>query len=76
LIHSSTSLAWQPFEFGLDFPHDRCPLPSVQSSCSPSFTSIFLKSHSTSSIYLNLSLPFLVPPPGLPSSNFFTLLQI
>ena len=40
------------------------------------FTPIFLKFNSTSSIYLNLGLPFFTPPPtGLPASNFFTVLS-
>jgi hypothetical protein len=36
----------QPLKFGLGFPHDKCPLCSVQSSCSSSFyTPIPLKSN-------------------------------
>lgn len=41
---------------------------------SPSFLPIFLRSDSTSSIHLSQGLPFLLPPPGLPSSNFVTVL--
>jgi len=32
-----SSLALQPFKFGLGFPHNRCPLYSAHSSCSRSF---------------------------------------
>jgi len=34
---SSSSLVLQLFKFGLDFPDNRSPFCSVQSSCSPSF---------------------------------------
>ena len=33
----SSSLALQPFKFGLASPHDRCSFCSLQSSCSPHF---------------------------------------
>ena len=36
------------------------------------FTPMFLRSHSTS-IHVNLGLHFYLPPPGWPSSNFFTI---
>jgi hypothetical protein len=67
---SFPSLLLQPFKFGLGFPHHRCPLCSVQSSCSPFFTPTFLKSNSTSSIHLNLGLPFFSP------SSWFTFQQL
>ena len=34
---SSSSLALQPFKFGLAFPHDRCSFCSLLSSSSPHF---------------------------------------
>jgi hypothetical protein len=65
-----SSLALQPFNFCLGFPHDRCPFYSLQTSPSPFLTPIFLKSNSPSSIHLILGLPFyLFLPPSLPSSN-------
>jgi hypothetical protein len=62
--------------FGLGFPQSRCLFCSAHSFCSPSFdTHIFPHSNSTLSTDLNRSLPFYLPPPGLPSSNFFNVLS-
>jgi hypothetical protein len=61
---SPSSSSSSSFKFSLGFPHNRSPLCSIQSFCSSSF----------SSIHLHLGLPFLLPPPVLPSSNFFTVL--
>jgi hypothetical protein len=47
---------------------------SVQSACCHLFTSLFLKSNPASSIHFNQGLPFFLLPPGLPSSNFCTVL--
>jgi hypothetical protein len=70
-VESSSSYSFSalyPFKFDLGFPHDRRPFYSVPSFVLYLFTSIFLKSDSTSSLHLNLRLPF---PPSLPTSNFF-----
>jgi hypothetical protein len=72
----TSSLALQLFKFGLGFPHDKLPFLSLQSSCSSSFyTHTAFNSNSTSTIQLNLRLPFSPLPPGLPSSNFCTFLS-
>jgi hypothetical protein len=63
---SSCSLTLHFFKFVLGFPHDICPFCSAQSSCSPSFTPIYLRSDSASSIHLILGLPFFLLPLGLP----------
>ena len=51
---SSSLLALWLLQFGLGFPHDRCPFCYVQSFCSPVFMPIFLRPCSASSSMIQL----------------------
>ena len=75
-VFSNSSLALRPLKIGLGFPHDKFPFCSVPSSCSSTFFAHFpLNSNSTSSIELNLHLLLSPLLPGLPSTNFCTVLS-
>ena len=62
-------------QLGLGFPQERYPLCSTTVLVVFIFTPIFFKSNFKSFIYLNLDLPWVLPPPPFPSNNIFTLLS-
>ena len=66
LLFSSAAL-----QFSLGFPHDGCPCCSVQSSVLHTFTTKFLKSIDIIQLP-EYSSSYFFPPPGLPSTIFFT----
>lgn len=53
-LWSCSQLALWLLQFGLGFPHVRCPFCYVQSFCSPVFVPIFLRSDSASSNMIQL----------------------
>jgi len=57
---SSCLLALWLLQFGLGFPHDKCPFCYVQSFCSPVFIPIFLRYDSASSNMIQLFIFFLL----------------